>query len=344
MRAIEPLLFRDGRRPLPDMNDAATQSTIHAAAARMTLAAAFLCAVMLPSGGCRVFRGHKVSEEGIAAARQLSLQGIDAQQRGQWDRAEMLFAAAILKCPSDERARCGYAEALWQRGQCDKAISHMEDATRLSGHDPERLVRLGQMYLARGNLKGAGRQADAAIAAHPQLAAAWALRGQVLQAQGNRSEALASFHRALSYQASYPDVQLAIANIYAAENRPERALATLQSLEASYPRGQAPTAVLVGEALALRALSRHVDAARLLADAVRQTNPSADLLYELARTQALAGETGLARQTALAGLDCQPQHVACAALLQELGAGPSVTTASAIGVAAAPRSTRIPSH
>jgi len=303
---------------------------------------ALLAVLLAPDAGCRVFRGHKVSDEGIAAARQLSLQGLDAQQRGQWDRAEMLFAAAILKCPSDERARCGYAESLWQRGQCDKAISHMEEATRLSGHDPERLVRLGHMYLARGNLAGAAKQADAAVAVNPQLAAAWALRGQVLQAQGHRGEALASFHRALSYQASYPEVQLAIADIYAAENRPERALATLQSLEANYPRGQAPTAVLVGEALALRALSRHGDAARLLADAIRQTNPSADLLYELARTQALAGETGLARQTALAGLDCQPQHVACAALLQELGAGSSVTPASAIGVASAPRPMSLP--
>src|SRR5262249_51063590 len=73
-------------------------------------------------GGCRAFRSHKVSDESIAAARQLSLQGIDAQQRNQWDRAESLFAAAILKCPSDERARAGYGESLWQRGIWQEAI------------------------------------------------------------------------------------------------------------------------------------------------------------------------------------------------------------------------------
>jgi tetratricopeptide (TPR) repeat protein len=316
------------------MHYAPSQSTFALVSAlRPTLVAVSLIVhCLLPALGCRALRSRKTSDEGIAAARKLSLQGIDAQQRGQWDRAEMLFAAAILKCPSDERARCGYAESLWQRGQCDMAISHMEEAARLSGHDPERLVRLGQMYLERGSFVGAERQADVAIAANPQLAAAWALRGQVLQAKGNRTDALASFHRALSYQSSYPEVQLAIADIYAAENRPERALATLQSLESSFPRGQAPSSVLVGEALALRALSRHRDAARLLADAVRQTNPSADLLYELARTQALAGETGSARQTAIAALEREPQHVACAALMQELGPQPAVTTASAVGV------------
>src|SRR3954469_5769764 len=78
--------------------------------------------------GCRVFRSHKISDESIAAARQLSLQGIDAQQRGQWDRAETLFAAAILKCPTDERARYGYAESLWQRGMWPQAVQHMEEA------------------------------------------------------------------------------------------------------------------------------------------------------------------------------------------------------------------------
>src|ERR1051326_2825708 len=110
-------------------------------------AAALSCVVIITSG-CRALRGHKVSDENIAAARQLSLQGMDAQQRGQWDRAEILFAAAILKCPSDERARYGYAEALWQRGAWQKAVEHMEEAVRLSGSDPERLVRLGQMYRA----------------------------------------------------------------------------------------------------------------------------------------------------------------------------------------------------
>ena len=109
------------------------------------VAGSIVVGLLFCSTGCRAFRIHKVSDENIAAARQLSLQGIDSQQRGQWDRAETLFAAAILKCPSDERARYGYAESLWQRGAWQQAVEHMEEAVRLSGNDPERLVRLGQM-------------------------------------------------------------------------------------------------------------------------------------------------------------------------------------------------------
>jgi tetratricopeptide (TPR) repeat protein len=290
-----------------------------------------LIAAFVLSGGCRAFRSHKISDESIAAARQLSLQGMDAQQRGRWDRAETLFAAAILKCPSDERARYGYAESLWQRGASQQAVEHMEEAVRLSGNDPERRVRLGQMYRARGHLDLAGRQADLAIAVNGQLAAAWALRGQVLQAQGDRNAALTSYHRALSYQQPLPEVQLAIAEIYAQENRPQRALATLQSLAGSYAPGQVPSQVLVGQAVALRALSRHQDATRLLTQAVQQPNPPVELLCELARTQMLDGDIAAARQTLASALIRGPRHPGCLALAEELNASRSnVVTASAI--------------
>jgi tetratricopeptide (TPR) repeat protein len=311
-------------------------------ATRLSVASRLLCELALPGGvlislligspGCRSFRSHKVSDESIAAARQLSLQGIDAQQHGRWDRAETLFAAAILKCPSDERARFGYAESLWQRGATQQAVEHMEEAVRLSGNDPERLVRLGQMYRDRGDLVRAGRQADAAIAVNGQLAAAWALRGHVLLAQGDSGGALTSFHRALNYEQPLPDVQLAIARIYAQENRPQRVLATLQSLAATYPAGQVPQEVLVQEGLALRALGRHQDAVTALAAAAQVGNPSAELLCELARTQMLAGDTTAARQTLTSALQRAPQHPLFVALASELNSSRSaVIVTSAVG-------------
>jgi tetratricopeptide (TPR) repeat protein len=215
----------------------------------------------------------------VAAARQLSLAGLDAQQRGQWQRAESLFAAAILKCPADERARCGFAEALWHRGAQAEAISHMQEAVRLSGHDPERLVRLGQMYAARGEIQLASQYADLAIAANPALASAWALRGQVCRTQGDPNNALASFHRALSCQHPLPDVQIAISEIYLQQGRPQRALATIQALSASYPPGRAPANVLVHEADALLALNRQQEAQRLLAQAETRDHQDAAVAF-----------------------------------------------------------------
>src|SRR5262249_12855038 len=150
---------------------------------------------------------------------------------------------------------------------------------RLSGHDPQRLVELGQMYRGRGDLAQAGQQAARAIAANPQLASAWTLRGQVLQDAGNLSDALASYHRALTYQETIPEVQVAISQIYRQEGLPQCSLAMLQALSASFPPGQTPTDVLVQEGFALGALGRHQEAAHTLAQACRQCgDPSADLL------------------------------------------------------------------
>ena len=280
--------------------------------------------------GCRALRCPGATDASLAAARQTSLQALDAQQRGQPEQAEVLFASAVEQCPTDERARHGYAQSLWQRGAQDEAVAHMEEAVRLSGSAPERLVELGEMYLYRGELRRAGQQADRAIAANPQLPAAWALRGQVQQALGQHDAALASFHRALSMRASYPEVQLAVAAIYGQQNRPQRALATLQTLADAFPAGQIPDEALIQEAFAYRALGRYQDAADKLALACQREGASAATFYELARTHLLAGDPTAARQAVDAALARDPQHPASQALAVELGStGGVVASASA---------------
>ena len=268
--------------------------------------------------GCRVLRCRKTSDESINEARQLSLQARDAQQKGRWEQAEEFYAAAVARCPEDERARCGYAEALWQRGARLDAVAHMEEGVRLSGDDPERVIQLGKMYLERGELHRAAVQAEKAIAANRQLAAAWALRGDVQRAEGSRTEALASYHRALSYQPHYPEVQLALAEVHSQQGKPQRALASIQALADNYPAGQVPADVKHREGLALRSLGRFRDSAHCLAIAARQPNPSADLLYDLAQSQYLAGDQASARQSVAAALQQHPGHPLAQTLHREL--------------------------
>lgn len=285
--------------------------------------------------GCRVLRSRQNSDENIAAARQLSLQGLDAQQRGQWERAEMLFAAAIAKCPTDERARSGYAEALWQRGDYSGAISNMEDAVRLSGNDPQRLVRLGAMHLHQEDVRRALNLAQRAIDNNGLLAEAWALRGQALLVAGDLNEALASFHRALSLDPALANVQLAIADIYRQQNRPQRALATLQTFADRFPAGQVPIGVLYREGLSLQALGRPHDAIRVFYQAVERGPANADLLYALADAQTAVGEFAAARQQVHLALTIEPGHAGSAQLMRRLDAS-GVVTASATGISQLP--------
>ena len=58
--------------------------------------------------------------ENVVTSRQLSLRGMEAVQQGNWELAETRFASAVEACPVDERARCRYAETLWQRGEVDE--------------------------------------------------------------------------------------------------------------------------------------------------------------------------------------------------------------------------------
>lgn len=284
--------------------------------------------LLLP--GCRLFRHRGPSDEDIASARQLSRQGLDAQQRSDWQRAELLFAAAIVKSPNDERAHFGYAESLWRRGDKAAAISSMEEAVRLSGYDPERRVRLGNLYLASSDIERAALQADRAIATNPQLAGAWALRGKTEQAGGALDQALASYHRALSLDAGLADVQIAVADVYAQQNRPQRALATIQSLADRYPANQVPPEVLFREGLALRALGRPREALAPLAKAAERSLARGDVLLELARTQQATGDLAAARGTIAEALRREPRHAGCLAYGEQLRApgNPVVTVAA----------------
>lgn len=290
-------------------------------------AVALSCLVFLGTG-CRTLRCYtKESDETIALTRQLALQGKDAQQKGQWDKAEAYFAEAVQKSPADERARLGYAESLWQRGDHNQAVVHMQEAVKLSGSDPDRLVQLGQMYLAQQNYPAAMRQADKAIAANKHLAGAWALRASVLRECGQNEEALAAYHRALSFQPHYPDVQLAVAEIYGQSQRPQRALATLQALADQFPPGSVPPDLMVRQAIVLRQLGRHHDAAECLASAA-QASPNPDVLRELAVTRLQLGDMASATTALSIALQLNPQDPRSLALQQEIASRQQNLTAS----------------
>ena len=172
--------------------------------------------------------------------RQQCQAGLEALRRGKDESALDTFAAACESCPVDERARFLYAESLWNGGNHEAAIAQMSEAQRLSGGDPESTIRLGQMHLAQGDVSRAAKEAARAISAAPQSADAWALEGDVLAQKQQYDVALARYHRALAYQANYPEVQFAVAELYARQGKHGRALATLSALSTQYAPDRIP--------------------------------------------------------------------------------------------------------
>src|SRR5687768_7338334 len=100
-------------------------------------------AALLFLSGCCSLSWRKDADE-VVAARELVSRGIEAQQEGRDEEASRLFAQAMETCPDDERCRRHFAEVLWRQGQAGQAITHMQEAVRLSGGDPLLIVRLGE--------------------------------------------------------------------------------------------------------------------------------------------------------------------------------------------------------
>lgn len=161
------------------------------------------------------------------------------------------------------------------RGELADATKHMGKAVELSnanpelGANPDLLVRLGQMYLDQNNLDLALSQAEAALKSHRNNPAAWALKGDVLRRRGELNSSIDCYQRALIYRPYWPEVQVTVAELYRASNRPQRTLATLDRLCDQSSQSQIPPRAFLLRGQALAALGER-DAALLC---LRQAAP-----------------------------------------------------------------------
>ncbi len=277
----------------------------------------WLCLLLAVQGGCSGF-AKRFQRDDVVAARQIARQGADAFSAGDWDRAEQYFSKAVEACPVDERVRARYAETLWNRGMHQEAIKHQREAVRLSGDDPEMTIRLGEMYLARGDLQQANRMAAVVVDSGVELASAHRLRGDVLSRQDKWREALAAYQRALSIRPNYPEVQMAVAQVYQLNGRPQRALATLQSLAEAYPPGEEPADLLYWHAMAFASLGRQPQAVRQFVMAYERGMRTADLQFRLAESHYLAGDRAAARAALERAMQLDPHHPQAARLCQSI--------------------------
>jgi tetratricopeptide (TPR) repeat protein len=287
-----------------------------------------LLLVLLVLAGCTGMTRHR-RRDAVVTARQIALRGMDALEAGHLDEAERYFAEAVETCPVDERVRRRYAEALWRRGEGASAIEHMREAARLSGGEPEVLVRLGEMQLAQGQLPQALHLADRAIRSGRASAAAHRLRGDTLARQSpNRwREALACYHRALAIDDGCPRVQLAAAELYLRNGRPRRALATLQRLSRQHAAEQLPLELLHMQGIAYKAVQRYDRSIECLNRLLARQPQNLDALYELADAHYCRGDPDEARRVVRHILDQEPQHIAARQLGERLQMGPRVAGA-----------------
>lgn len=241
---------------------------------------------MLPALGCGQLPRRQAGEKSIAA-RELCRLGLAAMDRERFQEARARFSHALRTCPKDAEARHHLARVLWEEGDTGGAITQLREAIELFDGHPEWTVELGEMFLAINDVDAAFICANIATGAEPQLARGWALRGHVLHRQGKFDEALGDFHLARSHGAESIEIQLAVADIYARQDRPARVLA---SLPETVVDSQQQVIVALQRGQALKKLGRFVDAADALSVAALAQPENTHLQAELAQVQMLAGQ------------------------------------------------------
>lgn len=268
--------------------------------------------------GCRSLSVNDSASSKIVSCRDQWQHGLEALQRQQWEEAELLFAGAVRTCPQDERARQYYADTLWHRGAWHEAMQQMQEAVTLSDGDPELLVRLGEMYFSLGYQNEAHVCVDEALGQQASLADAWALRGEIHWQRGERSAAMADYHRALSLQPAMPRVQLALTRIHYEANSPQEALTTLHVLKDSMPSAETSGEILYLEGLIYKSLHRYEESARSFRELAGKGKGGREIFYELANSELLSGHPDAARRAAETSLAWDSGYVPTLRLLTQI--------------------------
>lgn len=296
-----------------------------ACAASRPLAAAcclIVAALVVGTTGCATFGRHGREAKAIAEARELSRQGAEAMQLGQWDQAETLLRQGLEASSEDAEIRRQLAEALWHRGAANEAMSQIAAAARLEPGNAALAVRAGEMALAAGARDAALERAEEAIRIDPQLASAWILRGRTFRQLNQPERAIADMQRALVFAPHHSELLLELAVMYRERGEPMRCLTTLHHHHDTYPFGEEPQNALVLEGMTLMDLDRPHQAAEVFAMATQRGPANAELFFQLAQAKSAIGDHAAALVAAQQALAVDGSHAGSRQLLNELAKRP----------------------
>jgi len=237
--------------------------------------------------------------------------------RGDWAVAEDLFGDALKVSNHDDRAHWGLAESLWQRGERETAVAHMEQAVRLSANDPVLLSRLGRMYADLKMVDKAHEQSRLALHADRNSAENWTLRGDCLASGGKWDEALAAYHRALAIQPDHSTALLQSAEVYRRQGRHDRMLATIDRMIDHVGADQIPARADLLRGIAMRHLGRHGEAQRSFAIAARKQPEDPTPHLQLASVAMDQGDYPAAQQALATAVKIQPDLAQDEAAMKE---------------------------
>lgn len=315
------------RPPWRQGSRCAQQASSETAATRSRRRVAWLLAslVLLLYGGCLFGRRDGPVPADLMRARQLTLRGVRAMERGQTSDAEKLLHDAVASYPVDPEARRHYAAALWKAGKKRQALAQIDSALQFAADDPTLHLARCHYELEMGRVNSALASAQQAIDLDPSLGEAWAMRARVYRRRGQSAQALADYHRALGMMPQDREILHELASLHwsnasddSSTHHLHAAAAALNVLLETYPQGEEPQDVLLLAGRVQSSLGKLDVARTLLAAACERQPPNVEAYHELAMVELRSGRTVEALRHVRAGLAIAPDHEPSQLLLDEV--------------------------
>lgn len=223
---------------------------------------------------------------GTLSIPDLILRANQMLEQGDAETALELLRSAVSRQPSNVAALELMAEAAQKSRHWQEAEFALKSALALQPENIGLNLRLGEVYLDKGDVSAARDIFRHLTQQFPQSDRAWAALGLLDAKLGNLDQAESALSRALEENPLLAEVQLAYGELLLRKGDPEQALAAFtaaSNLLREDPAVQART----GQALV--ALSRYFDAEPLLRTAIEQGFNGADVQRALVLCQIKRG-------------------------------------------------------
>ncbi|HEY3646218.1 MAG TPA: tetratricopeptide repeat protein, partial [Gammaproteobacteria bacterium] len=237
--------------------------------------------------------------------RALIGEAIQHQQRGEYARAEVLYAEVLKQEPGQPDAHHFMGLLAHQTGRHELGESHVRRSLELAPQRAEFYYNYANMLLTLRRPEQAVQELQRCVDLAPGMTAAWLALGMTLQGLKFNMHAAAAFHRVLSAEPARADAWKALGGCMYAEK-------LLPEATEAYRRAQALTPADAEVQLALAAVAidtrQDAEAGRELQKLLEMAPAMPDAHYQHGVWLANRGEFDAARRELERTLELAPDH------------------------------------
>ncbi|WP_319583437.1 XrtA/PEP-CTERM system TPR-repeat protein PrsT [uncultured Pseudodesulfovibrio sp.] len=175
---------------------------------------------------------------GQGSESDLMAEGERYMQDENYQGAIVIFKTLLEKSPEKMEARFALGKAYLKTGKLDQAEKSFEKYARQNPYDNELLLETGRLKLFRRDFAGAVEDLTTYTDKEPKSAEGFSLLGRAEWALGKDKEAMAKFEKALALDPNQTEAELALAQLYLAQDDTAKAQELIDNLLAVSPNNR----------------------------------------------------------------------------------------------------------